>query len=462
MKRDLFRLALAAVVLLSVGAVVEGAFSRPPTASADETPRPAPRPNPTVVTESAQFGTIIAWHENGSLQYYGDEHTKYYDVDPVGEGEWTVEYAAVDTIHNPGPNCVDPPCTRNVIERLNLSTGEKRVVYARYDGAEWGAEWHDHVRVDDEHVLIADIVHDQVFMVNTTTDLVEWRWDAQSDFDVANGGPYPKDWTHINDVSLLDDGRIMVSLRNLDRVVFLDPETGLKENWTLGNGSHGVLFEQHNPDYVPAERGGPAVLVADSENGRLLEYQRVDGGWKQTWQWRDDRMAWPRDADRLPNGHTLAVDTHGNRILEISRNGSVVWEVPMSHPYDVERLGTGGGSDGSDVSDGGDWSNGSGENGVVEEESTGESARRLGLEDRTPETTYHDRQPIEAFVRPLEGIAPSGLVNAAVYLTPVWVGRTELAAIAVGSLAGITWLAAEAWWRLPGLGLRLPVYRRRK
>jgi hypothetical protein len=324
------RVVFGVLIVLSVGVLAYGAATAPTTASADSVPTPEPRSGTTVVTESAKFGTIIAWHPNGSLRYYDDEHTKYFDVDPVANTSATVEYAATDTIHSSKPTCRSPPCTRNVVERVNLSTGETREIYARYDPAETAAEWHDHVRVDEHHVIVADIVHDEVFKVDTETELVEWQWDAQSDFPVEGGGPYPGDWAHINDVSLLDDGRVMVSLRNQDQVVFIDQETGLVENWTLGaDGAHDVLYEQHNPDYIPRERGGPAVVVADSENGRIVEYQRRDGSWEQTWQWQDDRIQWPRDADRLPNGNTLIADTHGKRVLEVDRSGDVVWSVPV-------------------------------------------------------------------------------------------------------------------------------------
>lgn len=52
--------------------------------------------------------------------------------------------------------------------------------------------------------------------------MITWEWDAQRDFLTSSGGAYPKDWTPVNDVGVLKDGRIMVSLRNQDRVVFLD------------------------------------------------------------------------------------------------------------------------------------------------------------------------------------------------------------------------------------------------
>ena len=436
----LVRAVAAILLLVCLAALAHGFLTAPTTASEGAVPTAEPRDGVTVVTESARAGTLIAWRPNGSVLYYADEHTKYYDVDPVANTSHTVEYVAVDTIHTAGPTCSSPPCTRNVVERANLSTGEVREVYARYDAAEHAAEWHDHVRVDENHVLIADMIHDQVFLVNTTTELVEWRWDGQTDYRVTGGGPYPEDWMHLNDVELLDDGRIVVSLRNQDQVVFLEPESGLQENWTLGrDGAHDVLYEQHNPDYIPAARGGPALLVADSENGRIVEYQRANGSWQRSWQWADERIQWPRDADRLPNGHTLVADTHGDRIVELDRDGDVEWQVPVTHPYDVERLGTGPGSAG------------------------GESAQRLGLPPRTNGGSGSDGGGFDPLAIPaavVHGLVPSWVVNGVLYVAPIWMGRPQFAALAVGGLTILVWLALEVRWRLPPLGLRWPIYRR--
>jgi len=439
---------LFVVLLLGCGAVVGyGVATSPTTASADAVPEVEPRENATVVTESAKFGTIIAWHPNGSLWYYEDEHTKYFDVDPVEGTAATVEYAATDTIHTEGPNCRSPPCARNLIERTNLSTGETEVIYSRYDASETAAEWHDHVRVDEDHVIVADMIHDQVFKVDTETELIEWAWDAQADFPVSGGGPFPGDWAHLNDVELLDDGRVMVSLRNQDQVVFLDTETGLLEDWTLGeDGDHGTLYEQHNPDYIPEAHGGPAVLVADSENARIVEYQRVDGNWTRTWEWADERVQWPRDADRLPNGNTLITDTNGKRLIEVAPNGTIVWSVQLSHPYDAERLGTGAESTG------------------------GASARSLGYENRTGGDAGGggDDGPVREFISDvlvtlaslITGLLPHRWVNGAIYVAPVWMGRPQFFAAGVALAVGVTWPVTELRWRLPPLEWRLPVVRR--
>ncbi|PSP60257.1 arylsulfotransferase (asst) [Halobacteriales archaeon QH_8_67_36] len=441
LSRRRLRLALLAVVSLSALIVFQGATTAPRTGTAADVPEAPPREGVTVATESARYGTIVAWHPNGSRLYYEDEHTKYFDVDPVPNTSATVEYTATDTVHTAGPNCRDPPCARNLVERTNLTTGETTVIRSRYDPRETAAEWHDHVRVDKRHVLVADMHADAVVLVNTTTGLTEWRWDAQNAFPVTGGGPYPVDWTHLNDVELLDDGRVMLSLRNQDQVVFVDPESGVQANRTLGaDDDHDVLHEQHNPDFIPAERGGPAIVVADSENSRVVEYQRENGSWERAWTWADERMQWPRDADRLPNGNTLVTDTHGNRVLEVAPNGSVVWSVGLDHPYDAERLGTGEGSSG------------------------GQSARRANLTSRSVEATdttaKSDRDAVVAAGKLLRRVVPSRWLNAAYYVAPVWVGVPEAAATALGLLSLFVWALLELRWRLPPFGLRLPVYRR--
>jgi len=210
------------------------------------------------------------------------------------------------------------------------------------------------------------------------------------------------------------------------------------------------MFEQHNPDYIPEERGGPAVVVADSENGRVQEFQRVDpetgepttapdGEWERTWEWADERLQWPRDADRLPNGNTLIADTHGNRILEVTPEGEVAWSVPMTMPYDVERLETG------------------------DESTGGESARELGLESRTAGGGSEGGfNPLGVLSAAVQAVLPHRVFNAILFVAPVWMDRPEFAAATVGVLAGLAWVGAELRWRFDtrGFGVRWPVYRR--
>lgn len=463
--RNRVRLLFVTIIFLSLVVLMSGATADTlSTATEEDVPLAEEADGHTVITESGRSGTITAYAPDGSILYYENERTKYFDVDPVEGEELVVEYVATDTIHTEGPTCGSPPCALNVIERTDLETGETEVLYERYDYTETGAEWHDADRIDENRFVVADMIDDQVFIVNTETELIEWMWDAQADYPVEEGGPFPGDWAHINDVEYIEaegdemDGNIMVSMRNQDQVVFVDPEEGLQEDWTLGaQNDHDILYHQHNPDYIPEANGGPAIVVADSENGNIEEYQREGDEWVQTWEWSDQWMQWPRDADRLPNGNTLVVDSHGNRVMELTPDGDggweAEWEVASTMPYDAERLETGDESEG------------------------GESAQELGLESRTPSDADGDesaeresgfdplRMVVEVFDEIggfIESLLPHRIHNAILFISPVWMHTPHFAAIGAGVLTSIAWIGSEIAWKLRDAGIRarLPVYRK--
>ena len=436
--RRRLRVGLLVILIICSGVLANAAVTATTTGTRGGVPEAPPTDNYTVITESARFGTIIAYAPNGSVAYYNNTHTKYYDVDPVANTSMTVEYTVTDNIYTKGPHCNKPPCTRNAIERVNISTGNVTEIYARYTPQEEAAEWHDADRINESHIVVADMVDDEIYMVDTRTEMIEWTWEAQSEFPVTGGGPYPEDWAHINDVEVLDDGRVMVNLRNQDQTVFIDPQTGMNESMTLGEeDNHQIQFEQHNPDYIPRERGGPAVVVADSENGRVQEFQRKNGTWNRTWVWSDARMQWPRDADRLPNGNTLITDTNGKRVLEVNQQGEIVWQVELSHPYEAERLGTG------------------------DESAGGQSAKLLELDSQVRDGDGEQSQDLANFWWTVEDVLPERVVNGAIYVTPVWIGASELGPALLAVLTMTVWIGLEGWWFLRdrGIKFRSPLFR---
>jgi hypothetical protein len=406
----------------------------------------APRDGVTVVTTSPRSSadaSILAFAPNGSTLYYNETYDYYFDVDPVPGTSRTVEYVAVEFVN---ANCdVESriaggrPCSRNVVERVNLSTGEVTRLFDYKTRPKDVGGWHDVDRIGEDRFVVAGSTNDRVFVYNTTTDLIEWQWAVQSAFDTESGGLFPSDWAHLNDVERLPDGRLMVSARNQDQVVFLDRETGVDDEWTLGtDDDYGTLYEQHNPDFIPAERGGPAVLVADSENNRLVEYQRVGGEWEQTWTWQDESVQWPRDGDRLPNDHTLVTDSGGDRVLEVDERGEVVWSVPVDTPYEAERLGTG------------------------DESATGRAASTIpDAESRTVPSAAAVSEPgISAETRVVSltrTVLPPLLLNGIVFLAPPGFGVVHVAATGLLLATLALWAVVEFRWS--AFTLRLPVGR---
>lgn len=375
---------------------------------------------------SRDVAEILAFSREGAMIYRDSSHQVYYDVDPVPGTKYTVEYVAADR-RGSGDCGTGDRCSRNLVERANLSTGEVTTVYSAITPKFDGGRWHDVDRVNETHLVIADIVYDRVLMIDTRTGATVWQWNATERYPPDVGGGQ-QDWTHINDVEVLNDGRIMAGIRNMDQVVFLDPSTGSDAGWTLGSDDeYDTLHEPHNPDYITEERGGPAIVLADSENYRVIEYQRRNGSWTRAWSWRDPTLQWPRDADRLPTGHTLIVDSHGDRVVEIAADGTIVWSVPVGRPYDAERLGTG------------DESRSGFAAGTSPTCAAGE---RCGSPPQADQGATDRLGPVIHF----KDTMPPVLVNSLLFLAPPWVHFTDLVVGGLLILTTAVWGATEWVW----------------
>jgi hypothetical protein len=302
---------------------------------------------------------------------------------------------------------------------VNLTTGNVTRLYSR-TVPDFGTDnVHDADLIDGgERVVVADIADpDRIYIANLSTGETVWEWRAIERFDPDSGGDYPEDWTHLNDVEYLDNGLVMASIRNQDQVVFLRPGHGVVENMTLGSdGAHETLYEQHNPDYIPPENGGPAVLVADSENNRIVEYERTENEeWQRTWLWRNADMQWPRDADRLPDGNTLITDTHADRIIEVNRTGTIVWSARFPGPYEAERLDTGPESEG------------------------GPSASRADLESRNVGSG-----PLNALLYGFLSLVPPIVLHGIMFALPNWASPLGAAGTLVVAATLVIWLLVES------------------
>ncbi|WP_208023514.1 arylsulfotransferase family protein [Halorussus pelagicus] len=422
-----YRVAFALVVLVCASTLGYSYVSSPANAAvttyaqqadlpADERTQVVPtRDNVTVVAGHGMKGesaALVAFGPDGRVLYHNDTFHGYFDVDPVTGTEMTVEYVAERNYE--GDDC-DGKCTVSAVERLNLSTGDIERVYSRIIPADRGANWHDVDRLGEDRLLVGAINTDEIYVVNTTTGMTTWEWSTKQAYPISGGGPYPADWAHLNDVEKLADGRIMTSLRNQDAVAFIDPETGVQGNWTLGeDGAHDILYEQHNPDYINESNGGPAAIVADSLNDRIVEYQREDGSWEQSWVWSDDEMKWPRDADRLPNGNTLIADTNAHRVLEVNETGETVWSAEFYAPYELERLGTG------------------------DESAGGPSAAAAGLDSRGA-----DSVPNASETTSVAGFTPRKVSNSISFVLPVWMGMIDGALALLLALTLLVWAVLE-------------------
>jgi hypothetical protein len=282
----------------------------------------------------------------------------FYDVDPLPDGDLLVSTT------NP-PN--QPPEGGTIVYEFDPTSEE--VVFQQSFEAE---DTHDVDRLSEHKLVVANMRNsgpnastngDRVFVYNHTSEEVVWEWYFRNHYRLStDNGAASEDWTHVNDVDAVGDDHFLVSPRNFDQVILIN-RTSKEIVMRLGaDGDHDILDEQHNPDYLKGPDGTPTILVADSENDRIVEYERNCSGapeqlgagtppaacsWELVWELGDGNLTWPRDADRLPNGNTLVTDSLNHRVIEVTPQGEIVWETfaPWG-PYDAERLETGDESSG--------------------------------------------------------------------------------------------------------------------
>ena len=186
---------------------------------------------------------------------------------------------------------------------------------------------HDADRLPNGNTLMVfgneDTMNDpQVKEVSAKGEIV-WSWYARDHFDrLPFKEVYNEGWTHTNSATRLPNGDTLISLRNFNLTVEVNLQGSVF--WSWGDG---VVRYQHSPKVLPNDN----LLVCDTGNERVLEVDRKTG--EIVWQFKPDRRAHIRDADRLPNGNTLIV--MGDRIIEITSDLKLVWELRYTSPAQV-------------------------------------------------------------------------------------------------------------------------------
>ncbi|RBI60846.1 hypothetical protein DMJ13_17880 [halophilic archaeon] len=266
-------------------------------------------------------GVLVAVHtDSKQVIWRHDKYRRYMDIDPIGN----------DRILFVAGERVNGSTFQRIAVLMNWRTGE---VHKKFKVPR---DTHDIDYLGGDRFAIADKKNHRISIYNSSNNSTAWEFDYRKHYSKSAGGG-PGDWTHLNDVDSINNGSaFLASPRNFDRVMSINRSTKEVE-WTLGEeDNYNIMRAQHNP--VLLSKNPLTVLVADSENQRIVEYQRKNGEWKRVWGYRGD-LHWPRDADRLPNGNTLITDTLNDRVVEVTPDREIVWEFHVERStYDVERL----------------------------------------------------------------------------------------------------------------------------
>ncbi|WP_276302393.1 arylsulfotransferase family protein [Halorussus lipolyticus] len=381
----------------------------------------------------------VQWVHNG-----GESITWFYDVDPINGSNLLV----TGTKHVAGQK--DP----TVVYEYNPETDEKLWT----ETFESAHDTHDVDLINGDQLLVAnmrnynpekEVNEDRIFIYDRGTNEVVWEWQFRNhtDWTKKQGGTYAAedgsgdDWTHVNDVDKIAEGQYLISPRNFDQVMVINRSTKDIDMRLGSDNNYDVMNEQHNPTYMESDNGTPTILVADSHGDRVVEYaKRGDGDWEQTWQVGSQQsFNWPRDADRLPNGNTLIVDSNNHRVVEVNTEGEVVWEfyAPWA-PYDVERMHLGDEAMSAD-----DRPTMADQNAEGEYPITGSAGLTPGTGQKLTFSQWLTAafagtpiaEPMGKFATQWSKIAP--------WVRPVWMGPWDFVGAVAGGLLLVGWILGE-------------------
>jgi hypothetical protein len=256
----------------------------------------------------------------------------YFDADRIPDNRIFVPFTTTKD-HDCGP--YTSPCPHAGVRIIDPADDEIDYEWSYPVRTDRDSEIHDADLLPSGEILVVGMEHERVFTLDPDTDEITWQWNASRRYDPPPD-PTKRDWLHMNDVDRIGPGRYLVSVRNANQLLVIERGQGVVDVINE-EGDPSLMKHQHNPQWL----GSGSVLVADSGNDRVVELHEQDGEWVVGWQLTEAggvALDWPRDADRLPDGHTLVTDTNTDRVVEVDRRGEVVWQKTIRGPYDAERL----------------------------------------------------------------------------------------------------------------------------
>jgi len=199
---------------------------------------------------------------------------------------------------------------------------------------------HDADRLPNGNTLVVwgggdEISDAQVKEIDPEGEIV-WAWYAKDHFyESSHKDIYDEGWTHTNAATRLPNGNTLISPRNFNFVVEVDPQGSVVR--TLGEG---LLYYQHDPVILPngnllsGSHRPPPAFAASIRSYPALEIDLKTGEIVWEFKWPKELPQGARDADRLPNGNTLVQG--GTRIAEVTTKGEIVWQLRLKEAIEKE------------------------------------------------------------------------------------------------------------------------------
>ncbi|MFX0091669.1 MAG: aryl-sulfate sulfotransferase [Candidatus Hodarchaeota archaeon] len=183
---------------------------------------------------------------------------------------------------------------------------------------------------DNKSVINVSLEYDLVIELNPNTGEVVWQWNASEYFDpLVDFFPLDErhDWTHANEIHRYSTGETLISFRNLDRIIKVNQDGEII--WTFGRGSslgNGTLHHAHGPEILPTGN----FLIFDnglyySNESRVIEINPSTG--EIVWEYNIIFNFQGGNTQLLPNGNIFICEARGGKIIEVTREKELVWEM---------------------------------------------------------------------------------------------------------------------------------------
>ncbi len=154
---------------------------------------------------------------------------------------------------------------------------------------------------------------------------IVWSWYARDHLDTAPYADiYREGWTHTNAVTRLSNGNTLISLRNFNLTVEVNPEGAVvwSYDWSALGGD-----DPHEPEILPGDH--LLVCLQHDTPHQVVEIDRATG--EVAWDFYVEGMRTARDSNRLANGNTLvqAVLMPGDEsvLMEVTPGREIVWQL---------------------------------------------------------------------------------------------------------------------------------------
>ncbi|MEM9735767.1 MAG: arylsulfotransferase family protein, partial [Pseudomonadota bacterium] len=154
--------------------------------------------------------------------------------------------------------------------------------------------------------------------INNTTTLVGGDTMHMNDIDV-----FPEDMTP----GVFAPGDLMMSLRNINTVIVVDPE-----DFRIKFRSTGPFLRQHDPEFIDGNR----ILVFDNRNllplpdpeplrSRIVEIDARTGAWQEVYRGPDYFTEIVGKLALMENGNALIAISKQGQAMEITPAGEIAW-----------------------------------------------------------------------------------------------------------------------------------------